>query len=501
MIGIDKNNRTDICLIVEGSYPYVLGGVAAWVHDLIQSQPEFTFSIVTIVPEGAEMKQRYELPKNVKYLKNIIIKTEQSRLQPSKQDKRVISEVIANQVKKFSMQQANLSDLQEIISFLEKYGDRFDIREFLDSEEGWECMVKVYNDLLAGNSFIDYFWSFRSLLSGFYAVMAADLPHAKVYHTTCTGFAGLLGARAHLQTKSPLMVSEHGIYTNERRIEIASVDWLESQNLVSQNLTIDKVDRGLRDLWLGMFISYSRICYQASDKIITLFKENQELQKEDGAETSKMSIIPNGINVQRFGAIPRSTKAHQPTVALIGRVVPIKDVKTFIRSIQILKGKVPNVRAWVLGPVEEDADYADECQELVDMLGLRDTLTFTGSVKVDDYMQEIDIVALTSISEAQPLVILEAGAAGIPCVATNVGNCAELIHGTENEDPLLGPGGAIVPISNPQATAEAMADLLLNKEKYRRMSDTVKTRVRKYYDRELHNRSYSYLYASMVNEG
>lgn len=500
MTGINKNQRTDVCLIVEGSYPYVTGGVAAWVHDLIISQPDVSFSVVCIVPDQADMRLRYELPKNVKLVQNVIIRAEPSTHQPSREDKKVISEMIATHIKKFSLQQAGLKDLQQIIEFLQRYGNRFDIREFLDSEEGWDCMVKVYNDLLAGNSFIDYFWSFRSLLSGFYAVMAAELPYAKVYHATCTGFAGLLGARANQQTGSPLIISEHGIYTNERRIEIASVDWLESQNIVSQNLTIDKVDQGLRDLWLGMFISYSRIAYESAAKIITLFKENQELQKEDGASAEKMAIIPNGINVGRFMNISRKNDGHPPTVALIGRVVPIKDVKTFIRAVHVLKDKVPDLRAWVIGPMEEDEDYAEECRELTDSLRLQNILSFTGSVKVDDYLPEVDVVTLTSISEAQPLVILEAGAAGIPCVATDVGNCRELLHGTETEQPMLGQGGLIVPISNPQAVAEALADLLIHRDKHHRLSEALRARVKKYYDRELHNRSYNYLYSTLIAE-
>ena len=497
---LNSKVQTDICIIVEGSYPYVMGGVSAWVHDLIQSQSEFTFSIVSIMPEQKEYKPRYSYPANLKHVETVILRNEATEKAVSKHARKSAIGMVTEQIKTFSQHNATLFDLKKTMDFLDGQGRNFDIREFLDTEEGWQAMVNVYNELLPGNSFIDYFWSFRSLITGFYSVLGANLPRAKVYHATCTGFAGLLGARARLQTGSPLIVSEHGIYTNERRIEIGSVDWLDSENILSQHLTIDKVDRGLRELWLGMFISYSRVCYEASSRIITLFKENQLLQIEDGADPAKMQIISNGIHLDRFGAIKHTTAPHPPTVALIGRVVPIKDTKTFIRACVELKKMLPDLRAWIMGPLDEDTDYAEECMELSNILGLQNTIQFKGSVKVDEFLPEIDVVALTSISEAQPLVILEAGAAGIPCVATDVGNCRELIYGTDQEEPMLGLGGEIVGISNPQAMAEALYEILVDKEKHHRYSQALKERVFRYYDRKLHNRSYQYLYQSLMSE-
>ena len=497
---VSKAMETDICIIVEGSYPYVMGGVSTWVHDLIESQKDFTFSIVSIMPEQKEYIKRYSYPANLKHVETVILHNSPIERDVPQHGNKAIAEKIAEQIKVFSQENATLFDLKKIIDFIAREDKNFDIREFLDTQEGWSAMVNVYNDLLPGNSFIDYFWSFRSLITGFYSVLAAPLPKAKLYHATCAGFAGLLGARARLQTGNPLIVSEHGIYTNERRIEIASVDWLESQNILSQHLTIDKIDRGLRELWLGMFISYSRVCYEASSRIITLFKENQTLQIEDGAEPAKMQIIANGINLGRFGAIQRTVAFHPPTVALIGRVVPIKDTKTFIRACFELKKRMPGMRAWIMGPLDEDTDYAEECRELVNILNLQDVVEFKGSVKVDEYLPEVDLVVLSSISEAQPLVILEAGAAGIPCVATDVGNCRELLYGTEFEEPMLGQGGEIVGISNPQEMSEAIYDLLTDQEKHHRYAQALKERVHRYYDRNLHNRTYHYLYQSLIGE-
>ena len=55
----------DVCLIIEGAYPYVPGGVSSWVHDLIKARPELTFHLVALVAERAPRARKYELPDNV----------------------------------------------------------------------------------------------------------------------------------------------------------------------------------------------------------------------------------------------------------------------------------------------------------------------------------------------------------------------------------------------------------------------------------------------------
>ena len=88
---------------------------------------------------------------------------------------------------------------------------------------------------------------------------------------------------------------------------------------------------------------------------------------------------------------------------------------------------------------------------------------------------------LTSISEAQPLVLLEAGAVGIPSVATDVGSCREILFGRSDESPPLGAAGAVVRLSDPEATAQAVARLLLDAEWYAEASAAIRERVRCYY--------------------
>jgi len=205
-------------------------------------------------------------------------------------------------------------------------------------------------------------------------------------------------------------------------------------------------------------------------------------------------VIPNGIDFDRYAEVARADKGRKPTVALIGRVVPIKDVKTFIRAVAVVKREVPDVEALVLGPEDEDPAYAGECRDLVRILGLEGTLRFMGRQNLADWLGRIDALALTSVSEAQPLVILEGGAAGVPTVATDVGACREMLEGRRDEAEKLGPGGEITALADPAATSRALVRLLRDKAWHARCAAAIKRRVELYYNKKAVDGLYRTLY-------
>jgi len=193
-----------------------------------------------------------------------------------------------------------LSDLKTIMDVLRSARVELGTEALLDREEAWKQLVSLYETGFPDHSFLDYFWSYRAIAGGVYSTLLAPLPVADIYHAMSTGYAGLMGARAKVETGRPVFVTEHGIYTNERRIEVTSADWLEATS--SKALTIDKPRRDLRDMWIDSINNFSRVCYEASDRIITLFEGNQKPQLEDGAPIEKMQVIPNGVDIRRFAA-------------------------------------------------------------------------------------------------------------------------------------------------------------------------------------------------------
>ena len=486
-----KNRHADVCFLLEGTYPYVAGGLSSWVHELIKDHGHLRFSIVTIVANKEDMIRRYEIPANVIGLHHVCLQELRKGKRPWRASNLLhdLAPLIADILK-----DGNL----EAFTYLSKKIDGYDVgsRLILNSTEAWEILTQMYKETMPAASFIDYFWSWRVLVGSLFAVLTGPLPDAGMYHVVSTGYAGILAARAFLEKRRPVALTEHGIYTNERRIEISMADWM--YNDPTRGLNIETSQRELRDFWLDAFASFSKICYQACNEIITLYGGNQILQKRDGAPPEKLRVVPNGIDYERFSAIEPDATPRRPTVALIGRVVPIKDVKTFIRAIHLLKGRIFDVEALVLGPTEEDPIYFQECLALVEHLHLDDTVKFLGRVNIAEYLGKIDLIALTSISEAQPLVILEAGAAGVPTVATDVGACSEMLYGHPQEEPPLGEGGLVVPVARPAAAAEAMTALLSNRNRLERCAATIRERVRTVYSKKTINSFYNHLYTSGI---
>lgn len=488
--------KADICLILEGTYPYVTGGVSGWAHGLIREQSHVTFHLCAIVPSEATLELKYDLPPNVVGLTTIRLGVLESGAKVSTplaaKLHRALREPIANIT---SERPIELGELQRIMQVLNSVRAPLGSETLLDHEEAWRDLLTLYEAQFADHSFLDFFWSYRSIVSSMFSVLLAPLPHADVYHALSTGYAGLMAARAKVETGKPTFVTEHGIYTNERRIEVSSADWLEATS--SKALTIDKPRRDLRDMWIDSINNLSHLCYQACDSIITLFEGNQKPQLEDGAAVEKLQLISNGVDIKRFSAL---THARQPipTIAIIGRIVPIKDIKTFIRACGLLRQSSPDMLAYIIGPQDENPEYYQECLTLVHMLGLEKNIIFTGQARVDDYLPKIDLLVMSSISEAQPLVMLEAGAAGIPIVATDVGACREIIEGAAAEAPKLGAGGIVTPLASPAATADAIYTMLSNPEIYDAASRAIATRVATYYNEAVQQQAYRNLYGQYV---
>ncbi|MBI3813014.1 MAG: GT4 family glycosyltransferase PelF [Nitrospinae bacterium] len=491
---ITPSPSVDVCIILEGTYPYVTGGVSEWTHNLINAQKDISFHIAAVLHRKMDLTMKYKLPENVKGITNIFIQD----FQHGDSSFKHIKEILHQLEEPLLNLQTNggLPEIHRIINIIKPYRQKLGIELLLNSLPAWEMLLRMYNKSYPETSFLDYFWTWRALLGGLYSILMAQMPMANVYHSISTGFAGLFASRAYLETGRPVLLTEHGIYTNERRIELEMADWLFETPLTV--LSIDKPNKELRNLWINTFIGYSMACYEACSKIIALYEGNQQIQIEDGAAPERLEVIPNGVEFDHYAAIKRED-ISQPVIAFIGRVVPIKDLKTFIRSCAIILERMPDTKVFIIGPTDEGEDYFKECKEMLNYLGLEKGVTFTGRVKIEEYLHLIKVNVLTSISEAMPLTILEAGAAGIPTVATDVGACKEMILGSIREEPKLAPGGAITPLSSPTATAHAVLELLTNGEWYKRCSHAIQERVRLYYNKANIDMTYRNLYKKYIS--
>jgi polysaccharide biosynthesis protein PelF len=480
--------EADICLIAEGCYPYVAGGVSSWIDWLIRSHPDLSFTVLAILPGAPDGPPRYQTPPNLRAIHHV--RLDEKSLGTTMRWPEVTPDHMADLLGQL-LNDGQASDFRELLHLLGPSTNRPSLDILLNSQQAWQTMCRCYEDMPHA-AFLGYFWAWRTLVGGLFHVLTCPLPSARIYHAVSTGYAGLIGARAALETGRSLLITEHGIYSNERRIEILMADWIANSLDTGLDLSDDRKD--IRELWARGFESFARIAYSIASEIVALYEANQVFQYALGARPDQLRIIPNGVDIVRFGRIERQPHSR-PTIAFIGRVTPIKDVQTFIDVADRLRLVYPDLEALLIGPMDEDAEYAEGCIGEVARRGLGDTVTFTGPVNVAEYLGRIDILVLTSISEALPLVVLEAGAAGVPCVATDVGACREILEGRRSDADNIGPGGIVAPVGDSGEIAEAISLLLADPERCRAYGEHLRQRVQAYYRSETIAEAYSAFYA------
>jgi glycosyltransferase involved in cell wall biosynthesis len=459
---------------------------------LMRASPHLTFHVIAISISSQARRRNYVLPANAVEVTDVLLDVCPSGRTPTHSDADRIKRVL--RLLENALTTGDGSTFKELVEQVRITG--FGQAALLDSKEGWNAMQEAYERLLPNGPLLDFFWSWRFLVRSLLAVISTPLPQAGVFHAVATGFSGLVGSYAKLAAKMPLLVTEHGIYTNERRIELAVADWLFDSGAGGFDVAGEPTE--LRSIWLNAFQSFSRISYAVADAITTQYRANQTFQRADGAPDDKLRIVPNGIDVAKFAALPRDATPRPPTVLMIGRIVPIKDIRTFIVAVALLKDLVPNVVAILVGPENEDPEYAASCRQLVHQLGAESSIEFLGRVPdVLKYLLAADVLALSSISEAQPIAILEAAATGLPIVSTDVGSCREIIEGFDG-DPVDGCGGIVVEPCNPKAMAEALATILLDDPMRSQMAEVMRRRVASYYHKDRVTRLYEGLYADLM---
>ena len=481
----------DVCIIVEGAYPYVPGGVSSWIDWLIKTQPNTTFCVVALLPRPSSAKPRYVRPPNVTGFQTVYLQDFGAR--PVKRMRVPAgTDDLADALSRLTTIGGS-DELAGVMGKFETLRKTLSLPVLFNSPVAWRLVERMYAIEMPFASFLHYFWGWRALLGGLFATLECPLPPARLYHTISTGYAGVLAARAALETGRPALLTEHGIYTNERRIELLMAEWVA--DTVDKGHALDDPRFDLRDMWVRAFEAYARTCYEACAEVITLYGDNQRLQLVLGADPNRLTVIANGIDLKRFEAVGQPPEGGPHAIGLIGRVVPIKDVKTYIRAAGHLATRLPSLKAYIIGPTDEDPTYAEECRQLVRDLHLEAVVEFTGAVDIVQYLPKIEVVVLTSLSESQPLVVLEAGASGIPFVATNVGSCREILEGRPDEVPNLGPGGIITDVVDHVAIAEAVERLLRDPKMRHDYGQTLKRRVSATYTSQQAADAYTKLYA------
>ena len=468
-----------ICMIAEGSYPYIAGGVSSWINQIILAFPEHKFKIISIMPSGNEnIELKYKIPDNVIKIRTIFlddffnIKHRKIKKNPhlSSEEKKELIKLI--RIKR----NVNWEFLVSFFNNKKRVGSCID---FLQSKFFFNETVNFYQELYSKQVFNIFFWTIRNMLLPLIYLIQQEKEDADLFHSASTGYAGILATSLAIKGNKPFLLSEHGIYGREREEELLKAKWVTGI---------------YKKFWIDFFYSISNAAYNRADIITALFNANREIQIKLGVERKKTEITPNGINYDKLNI---EKKEHDKIiVGSILRIVPIKDVMTMIRAFSIVKRRYDDVIFYLMGPTDEDKSYYQQCKNLVKLLNLEDTIIFTGRVNIKEYLGIIDILVLTSISEGQPLVILEGWSAKIPFVSTDVGSCKDLLV----KDKYEGHCGIITKLAAPSETAKAILKLIENPKLRKEMGENGLKRVKRLYNDKVLIKSYRDLYDKLYKK-
>ncbi len=491
----NKKKPIKVLLICEGTFPYIRGGVSTWIYQIIKGLPDVNFGVVFMGASRSDYKGlQYDIPENLVYLSAYFLfddisfnkRGDYSNIKYFLGKKKTAAEKL-NYVKDLHGQfkAKNAADFPEKIKSSGFYLDYITNAFFLHSRQSWDFIKSEYSEYAHDLSFTNYFWTIRNIHAPIWKIagIASGIPPFEIVHSPSTGYAGFLSGILKYNRKTPFILTEHGIYIRERKIDILNSDMASVKESVMNTLLNAE---HLRHIWINFFEGIGRFCYGSADKVLSLFNDARNFQVNFGVEAGKADVIPNGVEIKKLSALLSNRKKGVPQiVALIGRVVQIKDVKTFIKSVKLAVDRNHKIQGWIIGPEEEDVNYVKECKDMVSMLGIEDNCLFLGFRNIYDILPQIGLLTLTSISEGMPLVVLEAFGAGVPAVCTDVGACRQLIYGgLDEEDIKIGKAGEIVPIANPQIIAEMYVEFLSDEQKWLNAQSAALKRVNGYYSIE-----------------
>jgi glycosyltransferase involved in cell wall biosynthesis len=207
------------------------------------------------------------------------------------------------------------------------------------------------------------------------------------------------------------------------------------------------------------FLEVERRLARTTDRLVTVSPRlRAQLLAMGIGRPEQVEVVPLGLDLERFRrARPASPTLRpslrltgdMPLLGIVGRLVPIKDHATLFQALALLRDEGPAVHLVVIG----DGEERDRLEELAGRLGLGSRIHFLGwRVDLETILKELDVVICASRNEGTPVALIEAMAAGIPVLSTDVGGVADLVTHEET--------GWLVPSGDSEAMASAIRRLL-----------------------------------------
>jgi len=283
-----------------------------------------------------------------------------------------------------------------------------------------------------------------------------------------SGFVSYAGGyRGAKKINIPAVVTVHEVWQGE---------WVQNMGWVN----------GL----VGHFFEKHYLKYPFDRYIAVSNFTKEKLIKKIGIAKEKIAVVYNGIDLNLYKTTRVKEKYANPTILTVCRLVVYKRVEDLIRALNILKPDFPDIRLKIIGTGPRE----NYLRNLSKKLGIEDNIDFFG--KINDTREMIKILkrshvfALPSIAEGFGMVVVEAIAAGIPYVASDIPPIREVTMG--------GVGGLLFEPKNYKELADAISKLLDDKKMRDKLSEAGKELVKRRYTWDVVSREYEKVYIELL---
>jgi glycosyltransferase involved in cell wall biosynthesis len=232
------------------------------------------------------------------------------------------------------------------------------------------------------------------------------------------------------------------------------------------------------------------------DAVVCVSKSQADRVRRAGVAESKIAVIQNAVGAEAFMEPNADVRAEmagwfsQPPRWLIGaagRISPEKGFAVFVEAAAMVLHDRPDAGFVLFG----DGPLRGEIQHIIAERGIRDRFVLAGfRSDVTRFLPNLDVNVMSSFTEGLPIILLEAGAAGLPTVATAVGGIPEVIDD--------GQSGFLVPPGDAHALAQRIVTLLDSDVQRQAMGAAARERVQRDFSFAMTSRQYHDLFKKVT---
>lgn len=209
----------------------------------------------------------------------------------------------------------------------------------------------------------------------------------------------------------------------------------------------------------------------------------KEMEDREGADPKKIETVPNGIDISRVIERPARHFRDVPRLLTLSRLTKQKDLATLLKALALVKGQ------WIL-QVAGTGEEENELKNLARRLGLESRIEFLGYCEdAPVLLAQSDIFCLPSRWEGQGLAVLEAAAAGVPMIVSDL----PVLHETVDKGEAVFVESGDVP-----SWAHAIEQMLAEQEDFVARAQSAKARIRGKYPIEKMVGAYARVYRGLV---